>query len=262
MLTTPHSSGLPHDSDPSGLCPNPECDRYVQFLRETNSMMRTRVWPEYEHFHRQELTAGMYYQAWSCPVCKQSVVVFEERDGFGGLVDLKLMWPRRSPREIDPSIPQEIRALFSEGASSENIGAFRAAAAMYRAAVEAVCHERKADGKDLFHKIDDLKNKGVADDIVEDLHQGRMLGNWSLHDGLEFSADEVADVADLIYEALFQIYVQPAQRAALRASRKSKRDAHRARRKAEAAAAQQVGADAQEALSELEVEERLNENLR
>jgi hypothetical protein len=60
---------------------------------------------------------------------------------------------------------------------------------MYRATVEAVCHQRKAEGKDLFHKIDDLKNKGVADDIVEDLNQGRMLGNWSLHDGLEFSTE-------------------------------------------------------------------------
>ncbi len=98
---------------------------------------------------------------------------------------------------------------------------------MYRAAVEEICKDRGAAGGNLRGKITDLVNRGVSAEVVRDLDEARTLGNWSLHDGLTFSHEEVSDVASLIEEAVFLVYVQPEQRAALREARKQRRDQFR-----------------------------------
>lgn len=48
-----------------------------------------------------------------------------------------------------------------------------------------------------------------------------MVGNDSLHDGLAYSQDEPADVAELVTEVVTILYVHPAQRAARRAENKA-----------------------------------------
>lgn len=50
-----------------------------------------------------------------------------------------------------------------------------------------------------------------------------MMGNWSLHDGVEFHPEEVTDVALLIADAVDGLYVQPLRRAAMRAARAARR---------------------------------------
>ncbi|MGW0703340.1 DUF4145 domain-containing protein [Streptomyces sp. NPDC002867] len=141
---------------------------------------------------------------------------------------VELMHPRQMPRELHRAAPDKMRGLFREGAQCEAVGAFRAAAGMYRAAVEELCADKQATGRNLVERIDDLASRGVPDEIVADLHEARLLGNWSLHDGLAFSSEEVADVALLIEEAVTVVYVQPEERAAMRAARKDRRDRNRA----------------------------------
>ncbi|MGW0607765.1 DUF4145 domain-containing protein [Streptomyces sp. NPDC002640] len=136
---------------------------------------------------------------------------------------LILVHPRRTAQTLDPAAPQEARDLFGEATRCQEAGALRAAAAMYRATVEELCKDRGATGRNLKEKIADLTNKGVPADVVRDLDEARTLGNWSLHDGLAFSYEEVDDVASLIQEAVFVVYVQPEQRAALRAARQQRR---------------------------------------
>jgi hypothetical protein len=51
------------------------------------------------------------------------------------------------------------------------------------------------------------------------------MGNWSLHDGIEFSKDEVADVASLIIDAVEEVYVMPARREEMRTARAARRAA-------------------------------------
>ncbi|MBB6001333.1 hypothetical protein HNR25_005164 [Streptomonospora salina] len=238
-MTTPRPSGdLPGHDDHAGLCPNPACGKYVQFnlcnpvSRSSGHQQRgdLQLWPTYNEaaptsgFHTPD---GILLTVWQCPVCKETAVVFEHRTA--GRSHRLLAWPRRTPREVDPAVPEEIRSLFAEGSEAEHAGALRAAAAMYRATVEKLCADRGATKGGLKAQINALKEQGtVEDSVVDDLHEARLLGNWSLHDALEFSAHEVADVADLIHEALFEVYVQPAQRAAMREARRNRRDNHRA----------------------------------
>jgi hypothetical protein len=107
----------------------------------------------------------------------------------------------------------------------ENAGAYRGAAALYRATVEELVADLGSTAGTLEVRLDALSQRNVDPDLVADLHEARLLGNWSLHEGVEFSKEEVADVAALITDAIHQLYVQPAQREAMKKARASRRAA-------------------------------------
>ncbi|WP_138695984.1 hypothetical protein [Nonomuraea zeae] len=118
------------------------------------------------------------------------------------------LWPRRAVRELPEEVPEPIRDRFREGSLCEGVAAYRGAAAMYRAAVE-----------ELRGQLDE--------DLIDALPETRMLGNDSVHDGLVYSPEEVADVAELIVEMTETHYVTPAKKAAMREARRQRRDAHK-----------------------------------
>lgn len=95
---------------------------------------------------------------------------------------------------------------------------------MYRAAVEEITREQEAVGGNLYNKIESLRGR-LADELVDDLHEARMLGNDSIHAGITYSEEEVEDVAQLIEEAVLALYVQPEQKRAMRDARKARRSA-------------------------------------
>jgi hypothetical protein len=109
---------------------------------------------------------------------------------------------------------------------------------MFRGAVEAICDAldipRTAPGKagnkrqrSLLERVDDLATKDIDRAVVSDMHEARLVGNDSLHDGLSYSRDELADIADLIAEAVQLAFVQPVERQAMRDARKARREAHK-----------------------------------
>ncbi|MFE7777624.1 DUF4145 domain-containing protein [Streptomyces sp. NPDC057445] len=220
-----------------GLCPN--CHVHSGFTIRSSGI-GTYLWPQVrtedpsvDHLKHAGRTWLRQLNV-SCQHCGKSVVLhqlirFNEDGETGEVLRVIQVWPERQPRDLHISAPNVVRDLFAEGARAEAAEAYRAAAAMYRAAVEELCKDFGAAGNNLASKINDLVNRGVTSEIVEDLHQARLLGNWSLHDGLEFSAEEVADVAGLIAEAVHALYVQPQERRAMRDARKARRDAFVAR---------------------------------
>ena len=110
---------------------------------------------------------------------------------------------------------------------AESAGALRAAAALYRAAVEDLRADLNAQGSNLHDRIEWLKTGSRLDeDLVDNPHEARLLGNWSLHQGLVFDTAEVGDVAELIDEAVYVQYVQPkrVERARMRERRRARRD--------------------------------------
>ncbi|MFF9601712.1 DUF4145 domain-containing protein [Streptomyces sp. NPDC014684] len=222
---------------PPGLCPN--CRLRTGF-KVRGSDLSTYLWPfartehpDVEHQLKYGVRTWLRQVLASCGHCGKTVVLhqlirFHEDGETGEVLRVSQVWPERLPRELHTSVPNPVRDLFAEGARAEVAEAYRAAGAMYRAAVEELCKDLGAEGSNLASKINDLVKRGVTHEIVEDLHEARLLGNWSLHDGLEFSAEEVADVADLIAEAVHVLYVQPEERRAMRDARKARRDAYAA----------------------------------
>lgn len=182
-----------------------------------------------------DMPSGTWEEVWVCQVCAGAIIITELRalladqpgeEQRDHLIERRLVWPTRPPRQLDDSVPEKIRSLFYEAGMAEAAGALRAAAVMYRATVEEICHDKGAKGSNLYDKIRDLSGLGVDQEVISDLDEARFLGNWSVHQSVVFSPDEVADVALLIEEAVLDLYVQPSQKAAMRASRKARRDAN------------------------------------
>jgi len=113
----------------------------------------------------------------------------------------------------------------------EDAGALRAAGVLYRAATEEMVKDQGGTGRDLKAKINSLTPRLDAE-VLEDLHESRIVGNDSIHAGVQYAAEEIADVAELLWEAAFVLYEQPAQKASMRAARKARHDAARSPRAA------------------------------
>lgn len=169
---------------------------------------------------------------WQCTHCGGTMIEFADyahshEPGTVGDVEplsIRLAVPERAPRELDVAVPETVRSLFREASVVEQCGALRAAGVMYRAAVEQLCKERGVPGNNLFDRIAALGTLGVDQEIIDASHEARLLGNWSIHDGIEFAADEVADVAELVVEAVNVLYVEPGRRDQMREARRRRRD--------------------------------------
>lgn len=165
---------------------------------------------------------------YTCQHCEKSVVVLEHESKPSNNFDVTgarrrvMVAPAPTPRSLDAAAPEEVRSLFGEASTCEKAGAMRGAGVMYRAAVEELVKVQGATGKNLYEKIESLNPKLPAD-LIKDLHEARMLGNDSIHAGIVYSEDEVADVASLIEEAILVLYVQPAQKQAMRTARAARR---------------------------------------
>ncbi|MFI8105372.1 DUF4145 domain-containing protein [Streptomyces sp. NPDC086023] len=194
--------------------------QYVAKDRSSNGM------PPYDPTNG--LSERITKETWSCTYCKRTTVELvwwkkpevEEADFVE--VIRRTVHPEAIPRTLQPEVPEAIRSLFHEAARTEAAGAMRLAGAGYRAVVEEICKDQGATGKTLYNKITELSSR-LPPDVIDALHETRMVGNDSLHDGLAYSGEELADIAELVTEVVLVLYVQPAQRAAMAAARAARR---------------------------------------
>lgn len=220
--------------DGKGFCPWHKADSSFQVAEQINyasphhyrpSMSSHSVWEVPDDAVR---TGVLIYE---CMHCDKSVILLEttvripsETSG-GEPTEQKwrtMVSPAESPRKLHESAPKAVRSLFEEASTCEKAKAFRAAGVMYRAAVEELVKDQGADDWGLKDKIKSLKGK-LSEELIEDLHEARMLGDDSIHKGITYSAEEVEDVAKLIEEAVLVLYVQPEEKRAMREARKTRR---------------------------------------
>ncbi|MGC5049710.1 DUF4145 domain-containing protein [Micrococcus porci] len=171
-----------------------------------------------------------------CQYCDESIVFLDHLErqdsGTDGHPTMertarRMIVPEQSPRELPPATPESIRELYAEASACENVGAFRGAGVLYRAVTEEIVKDQGADPKlKLYPQIQSFKGV-LSDDVVQALDESRLVGNWSIHENLAFSGEEIADVADLLHDACRELYELPAQREAMRHARQARREAHR-----------------------------------
>lgn len=220
-----------------GECPN--CRRASSFVCEDAS----NVWPQLgRHDLMRALSRGgggplgvpsgafVRHNDLQCLYCGEAVVVShifaaidDEKPGTRAPTESRIIVPHVAPRELPADAPAEARSTFSEASECRNVGALRGAAGLLRATVELIVLERGANGGDLKARINVLTQYRVDKDVVDGLHEARLLGNDSLHAGTTFTAEEVDDVFELVEHAVHAIYVEPAERERLRQARAAKR---------------------------------------
>jgi hypothetical protein len=91
-----------------------------------------------------------------------------------------------------------------------------------RAIIEAVCLEKKAEGKDFKNKIDRLAKAGyVTPDGATILHDLRFLGNKAAHEIKAHSSEELSIALDIIDYLIYGVYVLPKKAARIKAYREN-----------------------------------------
>jgi hypothetical protein len=129
-------------------------------------------------------------------------------DGDERLYPPRVRWGRTRLR-YQTSLPKAVRILYGEtytaltsfpGADSWTPQQPVLAAVGIRAMVEAVARHKRARGKNLKERIDDLASKGVITEAdARILHRTRFLGNKAAHEAAP-AAPEVLDAASRVVE--------------------------------------------------------------
>lgn len=215
-----------------GVCPHPECAVGVAM-----SLREQRGVHPFASSNGIVTTDGLvvYEQLWTCDLCHRATIELV------GLVDQdgkslkeaseswrRQVWPEPLPRKLSDDVPELVRSLFMDASKAENAGSYRLAGVGYRAAVEEICKDQGAIKYSLYDKITELAERGLPQDVVDAMHEARVVGNDSIHHNLEYAADEIADLAELIKEAAKILYVQPAERKRMAQARKARSEAAKA----------------------------------
>ncbi|MGW4817221.1 DUF4145 domain-containing protein [Kitasatospora cineracea] len=215
-----------------GLCPN--CLLHAAFTHVvSNFIWPTRVVPtEMTGRPLEQNSLWVLENIHKCLHCSKTVTMHRTRRWTAECgwetESMRQVWPEATPRQLGDDVPELIRELFTEASKAENTGAMRLAGVGYRAVVEEICKQQGATKHNLYDRIQELKNGGLPQSTVDALHEARIVGNESIHYALEFSAEEIADIAALIAEVCLVLYVQPAERARMAAQRQAKVSARKA----------------------------------
>lgn len=79
-----------------------------------------------------------------------------------------------------------------------------------RSLVEAICKEKKANGRNLEQKINDLVTQGVLTQAnAQSLHFTRLLGNLSAHEMTPSNTEELDIAMDIVENLLNTVYIIP-----------------------------------------------------
>ncbi|MHB9133320.1 MAG: DUF4145 domain-containing protein [Armatimonadota bacterium] len=116
-----------------------------------------------------------------CPKCAKPLLVvyndltIEDEDPFR-LYPPQLKRPHHTwPKSVIVSYEEAVRCLQAKS--------YTAAAIMCRKTIECVCHEKKAVGKSLQQKLNDLKANGVIESMLYEWADAlRLMGNDAAHE--------------------------------------------------------------------------------
>lgn len=139
--------------------------------------------------------------------------------------------PQRGKSRQFPDVPDHIAQAATEATLCLSMGAYRAVGSLARAVVEATAKDKGATGKNLAERIDALAAaQHIREHTREQAHEIRYFGNGMAHGDFTdpVSAEEAAEVLELMSEVLSEVYQSPARLERVREARKAKKNAPRA----------------------------------
>lgn len=116
---------------------------------------------------------------------------------------------RKELKDID-KLPSKIHGLYRETHHALCHRLRVLAGIGIRGLVDAVCKEKKAAGRDLEQKIDDMAKQGwLPKEGAELLHGTRLLGNVAAHEAEPVSESELDAAMDVVEHLLKGVYIIP-----------------------------------------------------
>lgn len=175
-------------------------------------------------------TKILNFDLYQCKNCMNFIQVFwsaAEHSIGHSIYDYKVLpWQLGKARPSD-NWPPDVQRFWSQAHESLGIKNWDAAAAMARSAVQAAMRDKKAEGGDLYHEIEDLAAKGTLPPLIKEWsHEVRILGNESVHPkpGAPPTTEEDArDGVEFLDCLLLYLYEYPKRISDYRARRKLKK---------------------------------------
>lgn len=139
----------------------------------------------------------------------------EEAPGVG-VVERRVIDPPGSARRLPDEAPELMVSFFQEAGVCEAVGALRAAGGLYRSAAEAML-DSKVEGRDIPAKVKKFVqlpevDPSLAEELEATFTDARLVGREALHHGVDYSAQEIGELAELLCDAAEAVFAQPAQR--------------------------------------------------
>lgn len=107
-------------------------------------------------------------------------------------------------------LPHSIQKIYRETFTALCNDLLLLGAAGIRAIIDAVCIDQKAEGKNLFQKIENLIVKGVVTpDGAKTLHRLRFLGNKAIHEVKSHTKNELVAAFNVVEYLLQGSYIIP-----------------------------------------------------
>jgi len=162
----------------------------------------------YEEEEKLRDMEPILYYLLECSTCKDiSLVGGYATELPEKMHDYPLLYP--SSIELPDTVPRNIRAVYAEGAEIRH-RAPNAFAGQIRKALELLCDDKKALGRDLFHKLQYLGNKGVLPITLTDMASLiRKIGNAGVHSKGEVFFFDAALIDDFFRTVIEYVYIAP-----------------------------------------------------
>lgn len=165
-----------------------------------------------------------YYQIIKCKGCKAlsyrevsatSEDYFQIDEDEWELMEQEKLYPSRIEGRKDLGedilyLPSDLARIYRETAAALTNNLPILAGIGLRAIVETVCKEKKASGKDLYNKINDLVVQRVITPVDADiLHKVRSLGNSSAHEVKPHTPTQLSLAMGVLENMLKAVYILP-----------------------------------------------------
>jgi hypothetical protein len=154
---------------------------------------------------------GDIYELIKCPACEGIILrKYYWHDGYmdGSDIEYQILYPFE--QKLPVGLPGTIKKAYDAALKVRGIDA-NAYAVLIRRTLEMVCEDRKAEGKSLFEKLDDLAKKHeIPDKLVRVADGLRHLRNVGAHAVLgELTSAEIPILNDLSKAILEYVYSAP-----------------------------------------------------
>lgn len=220
-----HNPGLPDSARPQGLCPR--CNLQSGFevtIVKPWVTSRPKIVPgmgtTYEELDRVAIL--------HCRTCGQGVVVIEERwqgdkpyrdcTEYTGVTESHhgFHWWPLPETNLSSDIPQDIRDAFAEAILCLSANCSRAAAAMGRRTLEAICVDKGATTGTLHQRLTTLVSSGVLLSPLGDwAAEVKLIGNKGAHFDLivKVEKEDAQKLLLFLRELMRYLYELPAELA-------------------------------------------------
>lgn len=181
-----------------------------------------------EHKYKWDEDDGYYgyfnYQMYACPVCGK-VTFFQQywdsaqsyyySDGkVEDIIDEEILYPINTFQ--GDYLPQKVKEAYEAALKTRNLDSAVCAMSLRRT-LEIICKEKGAEGHTLWHKIEDLSNKGILP--IELKHAStitKTYGNMGAHDAdVSIHNFELERIIEFVKYLIDYLYILPSKLSAI-----------------------------------------------